>query len=159
MYAVAAAMAPIAGQNFGAGNYVRLLRSTRFCLMLAGVYTVGSIAVVYWLSPPIAELFSSVPAIQEHIISYLRISSMGYGLFGLTRVVGSIFNAVRAPRNAVVLHLLQTFAALLFTFVGVRVSGFSGGVTALALVYCFGGVLSYLYLELHLFQLTKTRQR
>ena len=103
--AVAAGMAPFAGQNHGAGQRDRVAAGLRLAVAFA-----VSWGLLAWLglaaaAGSVAGGFSDDPAVLSALSSYLGWAPLGLGLLGALHVSSATFNAVGRPLSAASLHL------------------------------------------------------
>lgn len=116
-------VAPVAGQNFGAGKPERVRRAFQdAALMAAGI--MAAFAVLCLLAPaPLIAFFSSDPAVVRVGEEYLRIVAWSFVASGVTFVVSSTFQAMG---NSIP-PLLTSFARLaLFAVPAFLVAGLAG---------------------------------
>ncbi len=116
-------VAPVAGQNFGAGKPARVRRAFRdTAWMAAGA--MAALAVVCLLVPaPMVRFFSTDPAVIRVGEEYLRILAWSFIGSGVTFVVSSTFQAIG---NSVP-PLLTSFARLaLFAIPAFLLAGVAG---------------------------------
>jgi putative MATE family efflux protein len=111
-FALSTAMAPFAGQNFGALRPDRVMEALRF----AARYCLG-IGATVWLvcacgGSFIASRFSEEPQTLALIQQYLWIVPCSHGAFGLMLQITSTFNAHRRPGESA-----MVFASRFFLFV------------------------------------------
>jgi len=117
-YALSAVSSPFFGQNFGSGQYDRLLEArraiTRFCLgfglLLAAV-----------------GLFSTSEPIQGVAVDYLRIVSISYGAYGLVMACNASFNGMGKPIPGVIVSSCRVIIVFLpLAFLGRHLFGLQG---------------------------------
>ena len=92
--ALGIAVAPVAGQNFGAGQAQRVRETFRSAAAMAGIYM--AIATVLCLSAPAALIgvFSDDPQVIRVGDEYLRIVAWSYVASGVIFVTSSMFQAM-----------------------------------------------------------------
>jgi len=112
-YALSAVSSPFFGQNFGAGNFDRLLEArrvvTRFCL---GFGLVLAVALVL-IARPLAGLFSEVDSIRTVAVHYLWIVTLSYGAYGVVMSVNAAFNGIGHPLPGVAISACRVLVVFL----------------------------------------------
>jgi Na+-driven multidrug efflux pump len=89
----------------------------------------------------LAGLFNENPLVQETIVMYLRIVSIGYGFHGMLLLSVSALNVLHKPIHAASLSLLQMFILFLpLAIAGSHYFGVRGIFAALALAYVLSGL-------------------
>ena len=92
-----AAVMAIAGQNFGAGNYQRVLETYRQSLIIAGVMAVVFFPVMVFGSPAMVRFFSDDPAIVATGSTYLRIDAIAYFAYAVLFLSVAVLQARKQP--------------------------------------------------------------
>jgi len=111
--ALAGGIAPLIGQNYGAGLMDRVNEAMMKALKFAVFYGVGCAAVLAVIANPLASAFSSDPIIHEFVSNYLiyiPISFVGLNVF---LAVTSAMNAMEQPKKSLVLNLIRSFVIAL----------------------------------------------
>lgn len=111
--ALAGGIAPLIGQNYGAGLMDRVNEAMTKALKFAVFYGVGCAVVLALVANPLASAFSSDPIIHQFVSSYLiyiPISFVGLNIF---LVVTSAMNAMEQPKKSLVLNLVRSFVIAL----------------------------------------------
>lgn len=133
---------PFISQNFGARNYQRLRQGLNLSLK----FIVGLQLVLYVLvalaAPYIAAFFSPEEAVREVVITILRILPASYAFQGMVVLSASSFNAMHAPRNALITSLLRFFVFYVpLALLGARAGGISGLFIGAAIGNLLAGLL------------------
>ena len=126
-YALSAVSSPFFGQNFGSGQFDRLLEArravTRFCLGFGLLLA----AVLILIARPLAGLFSASASIQGVAVHYLWIVSISYGAYGLVMSCNASFNGMGNPLPGVVVSASRViFVFLPLAFLGRHLLGLEG---------------------------------
>ena len=100
---------PFISQNYGANAMDRVRRGLRLSLQFVLVLQFVLYAVVALAAPLIARIFSSEPEVMSVIVTVLRILPASYAFQGMVILSASSFNALHAPRNALLTSLLRFF--------------------------------------------------
>jgi len=79
--------------------------SLRFVLILQLILYV----LIALAAPVLARLFSEEPGVVDVIVTILRILPASYAFQGMVVLSASSFNALHAPRNALITSLLRFF--------------------------------------------------
>jgi len=100
--AVAFAAAPIAGQNFGAGQHERVRETFRAAALIsAGI--MATLSVLCHIAPELmGQPFTSDPAVLEVTGDYLRITSWNFVAAGLVMTASSLFQGVGDTRPSLI---------------------------------------------------------
>jgi len=126
-YALSAVSSPFFGQNFGSGQFDRLLEArravTRFCLGFGLLLA----AVLILIARPLAGLFSASASIQGVAVHYLWIVSISYGAYGLVMSCNASFNGMGNPLPGVVVSASRVIIVFLpLAFLGRHLLGLEG---------------------------------
>jgi Na+-driven multidrug efflux pump len=112
-YALSAVSSPFFGQNFGAGNFARLLEArrviTRFCL----VFGLALAVVLALIARPLSGLFSDSESIRMVAVYYLWIVTASYGAHGIVMSVNASFNGMGQPLPGVVISTCRVAVVFL----------------------------------------------
>src|SRR5690606_22405984 len=98
---------PFISQNFGAGLHERVREGLRLSLRFVLVWQLALYLLVALAAPWIATLFSADAEVRAIITAVLRILPASYAFQGMTVLTASSFNALHAPRNALLTSLLR----------------------------------------------------
>ena len=92
--AVAFAVAPIAGQNFGAGQFDRVRQTLRTGLQLATMVMIVLMLLCHFAPELVVHPFSSEPGVVAASAEMLRILSFNFIASGVVLICGSLFQAL-----------------------------------------------------------------
>ncbi len=109
MLGMSMSLPPFISQNFGAQAYVRLRHGLKLSLKFIMALQFALYVVVALTAPLIAAIFSAEPEVREVIITILRILPASYAFQAMVVLSASSFNALHAPRNALITSLLRFF--------------------------------------------------
>jgi putative MATE family efflux protein len=122
--ALAFAVAPVAGQNFGARHAHRVRETfARAALMAAGVMLLLTIACQL-VPESMIRLFSSDSAVIAVGAEYLRLTSWGLVASGVVFVNGSMFQAMGNTIPPLIASVMRSVAALVPIVLLARLPGF-----------------------------------
>lgn len=146
-YALSAVSSPFAGQNFGAGQFDRIIEArnviTRFCF----VFGLTLVLVLTFAAEPIASLFSDSPEIRTVAVEYLWLVSISFGAYGLVMSVCASFNGIGVPMPGVVLSVSRVIVVFLpLAFIGRWLFDMNGLFVAAALSNIAVGTLAFFWL-------------
>jgi putative MATE family efflux protein len=88
------AVAPVAGQNFGAGKGDRVRAVFKDAAAMAGAYAVVAGLAIYLWAEPIMGLFSADPEVIHVGVDYLHVVTLNFVAGGITFVSASMFQAM-----------------------------------------------------------------
>jgi len=146
-YALSAVSSPFFGQNFGSGQFDRLLEArrvvARFCLGFGLVLAVVLIAI----ARPLTGLFSESEPIQGVAVHYLWIVSISYGAYGIVMSVNASFNGMGKPVPGVIISGCRVIAVFLpLAFLGRYLIGLEGLFAATLVSNLLMGAVAFAWL-------------
>ena len=146
--ALASVLVPFIGQNWGAGRRDRaalgMRRSAQFSVAWGIICMVG----LALLSEPLARVFSDDISVITQLKLFLWIVPLGYGLFGVSMLAGSAFNAIRKPGRSVALNLIRLLGLFLpLAFIGSEIFGFNGLLAGVAVANLAAGLFSWTWIS------------
>jgi len=92
-----AAVMAIAGQNFGAGNMLRVTQTYKTALFIGLIMAVFSIPAMLFLSPHMMALFTDNETIQATGASYLRIDAFAFYAYVVLFMSTATLQAMKMP--------------------------------------------------------------
>ncbi len=98
--AMATALTPFIGQNYGAGNCDRIRAALGFGSKVALAWGGGAAVLLGLLAVPIARIFNDEPQVVAHCVDYMRFIPFSYGLLGIAMLVNTTFVALGRPLQA-----------------------------------------------------------
>jgi putative MATE family efflux protein len=127
MLGMSMSLPPFISQNFGAGAYDRLRQGLKLSLKFIMALQFALYVLVALAAPFVAALFSPEMAVREVVITILRILPASYAFQGMVVLSASSFNAMHAPRNALITSLLRFFIFYVpLALLGASLGGISG---------------------------------
>ncbi|NOZ79460.1 MAG: MATE family efflux transporter [Acidobacteria bacterium] len=143
--AMAAAVTPFVGQNYGAGAWPRIERAMRFAFIFCLAWGALLAALLIPASRLIVGIFSTDPIVIARGALYLQVVPLSYAAFGIAAVSGSGFNAVGRPLRAAFLVGVRLLVLTIpLAWLGRAWWGVTGIFGAIAVGNIAGGVLAYL---------------
>jgi putative MATE family efflux protein len=143
MFALSAAIGPIAGQNWTSNNRDRVMRS----LVQSYVFCIGwsvIIGIALWLSADLlARQFTDDDAVASEVATYLKIVPFSLAGYGIVVEAAGCFNAIDLARRSLVFYLARS--AVLYvplSYLATLLSGPSGVYTAIAVANVVAGVVT-----------------
>ena len=141
--ALGAALVPFVGQNWGAGHIDRVRRAQVFSYLFSLAWGLVCVGVFVVGARPIARLFSRDPVVIGHIVCYLWIVPLGYGLQGVSRLVSVTLNALGRPLSAALLNAVRMFVLLVpLTYLGTHLFAVNGLFGGIALANVLAGMVA-----------------
>ncbi len=135
---VAQALPPIAGYNFGAENPLRVRQSVRLSIGFSSLITWTGMGVMMLFPAPIFRIFTSDPEVISIGIPFMRVNAIALLVFPTYFIGAAFYQAIGAPRRALVIALLRPAIGLVIMFAAVRTVGTIGVVAADPLAIAFG---------------------
>jgi putative MATE family efflux protein len=143
-YALSAVSSPFFGQNFGSGQFDRLIEArrviSRFCLGFGLALAI----VLVLIARPLTGLFSQSESIQGVAVHYLWMVAFSYGAYGLVMSVNAAFNGMGKPLPGVVISSCRVIVVFLpLAFAGRYLIGLEGLFAATLLSNLLMGAVAY----------------
>ncbi|OAV73592.1 Multidrug export protein mepA [Bacteroidales bacterium Barb6] len=106
-------MQPIAGYNFGAGHYDRVMEATRLTMKLAvGVSAIGFLLCEFFPTA-IARIFTSDEELTAIAVYGLRVTFVIFPVVGFQMVATNFFLAIGMPKKSIFLSLTRQLIFLI----------------------------------------------
>ncbi len=158
--ALSLAMSPFVGQNFGAGNCDRIRAALRFGAKFSLVWGGVAFVVLYLLSSIIAPIFNDDKAVIAAVVLFLHIVPISYGMYGISTLANSMFNALGKPLQASLVIILNLFVFVLpLAYLGSKVYGLKGTFIGIAVGNAVVGIIAYLMIQKFLVRIEAERQQ
>ncbi len=158
--ALSLAMSPLVGQNFGAGNCDRIRAALRFGAKFSLVWGGVAFIVLYLLSSIIAPIFNDDKAVIAAVVLFLHIVPISYGMYGISTLANSMFNALGKPLQASLVIILNLFVFVLpLAYLGSKVYGLKGTFIGIAVGNAVVGIIAYLMIQKFLVRIEVERQQ
>lgn len=125
--ALGISLTPFISQNFGAGRMDRVRQAQKLSTRFAIGYG-GAMAVLFFLAAPwLSAAFTDDAKVTQILVSYIRITSFGYGMMEVHRYCGFFLTGMYKPISASVLNAVRVLVLLVpLSFVGAHFWGVTG---------------------------------
>ncbi|MCF7908265.1 MAG: MATE family efflux transporter [Candidatus Omnitrophica bacterium] len=141
--ALATALIPFIGQNWGANNFSRVKLALKKANNFSLLWGLGCFLFLLALAAPLGNLFGKDLEVAKYIRWYLWIIPISYGLRGTSFLVTSTFNAINKPLVAIVINLIRMLVLYIpLALVGGYLAGLAGLFVGLCIANLAAGVLS-----------------
>lgn len=155
--AMSSALTPFVGQNFGAGNSLRIREAVRMALTFAFVWELGIAALLYLGGDWIATLFSDDPETRSAIVWYLVLVPISYGCQSVVILCCSTLNALHQPLYGTLISVLRLFVLTIpLAWLGSWLFSFAGLFGGIALANLLAGIATVAWLAHRLPKLSQT---
>ncbi len=118
------AVAPVAGQNFGARQPQRVKDAYRTAVSIAAAMTLTLSAGVYAFAPQLVGLFSGDAQVIHMGVEYLRIVVVSFVCSGITFVTASMFQAMGNTMPSLITSFIRLLIVVVPAALLSRVAGF-----------------------------------
>ncbi|UCC95022.1 MAG: MATE family efflux transporter [Candidatus Omnitrophota bacterium] len=141
--ALATALIPFVGQNWGAKNFSRVKEAVKEANIFSLWWGLGSCFVFLALAVPLGHLFGKDIEVARYITQYLWIIPISYGLRGCAFLTTSVFNAMNKPLVATGLTITRMFILYVpLAVIGSQLAGLVGLFVGLCVANAGAGILS-----------------
>ena len=157
--ALSLATGPFVGQNFGAGNYDRIRAALRFGSKSSLIWGGAAFAILYLCAGIIAPIFNDDKTVIAAVVLFLQIIPISYGMYGISTLVNSMFNALGKPLQASLVIVLHLFIFVLpLAYLGSKVYGLKGTFIGIAIGNTAIGIIAYLMIRKFLARVEEERE-
>ncbi len=138
--ALALGMAPIVGQNWGAGRYSRVHEAISTAIRFNYIWSFFVAVFLALFSMPLARMFSDDPVVIEATHLFFWIVPCSYAFGNLVFGWSSAFNAMGLPRRAFVMIFAKSALTIPAAWVGSQLYGVPGIFCAVAIINTVSGL-------------------
>ena len=138
--ALALGMAPIVGQNWGAGRYSRVHEAISTAIRFNYIWSFFVAVFLALFSMPLAHMFSDDPVVIEATHLFFWIVPCSYAFGNLVFGWSSAFNAMGLPRRAFVMIFAKSALTIPAAWVGSQLYGVPGIFCAVAIINTVSGL-------------------
>jgi putative MATE family efflux protein len=141
VWALASVIGPFVGQNWGAGEYVRVQSGIKKGERFAVLWGLGMCLLLVVLAKPIASIFSDNPAVSSTIVLFLRIVPLAFGAGGVIILISAALNVLNKPLHATSLIFVQMVVFYIpLAHLGSQLFGLRGIFGGAAVAYIVAGI-------------------
>ena len=141
--ALATALIPFVGQNWGAKNFSRVKDAIKKANVFSLWWGLVSFVVFLLLAIPLGYAFGKDIEVAKYITRYLWIMPISYGMLGCAFLITSVFNAMNKPFLAIGLNLVRMLVLYIpLAVIGSKLAGLTGLFVGLCLANLAAGVVS-----------------
>lgn len=146
-WALATTLLPFIGQNWGAGRHDRIRQVQKYGLAFAFAWGLFCAALFMAAARPIAHLFSSDRDVVSHMVHYLWILPLGYGLRGASILASTSFNGMHRPLSAAALNIIRMFVLYVpLAWLGGKLFGLYGLFGGLTVANLLAGLVAMIWM-------------
>jgi putative MATE family efflux protein len=144
--ALASAVSPFIGQNYGAGHHHRIAAGLRVVFQLSLGWALLSAITLYVCGGWLAQLFSEEASIQADIVLFLQLVPIGFAGLGLIMIIGAALNVLRRPVIGTAINVGRLFLlALPAAWIGNETHGLTGLFIGLAGANLLAGIAAVIW--------------
>lgn len=148
LFAMTSGLGPIVGQNYGAGNVVRVFGTIRASAKFSVFYGLGAGLLFLLLHNQLPRLFDSNPDVIRSAGLYLLMVPFGMTAMGVSMGIGASYNGMGNPKPSVTFTIGRMAVLFLpLAFLGSRLFGYLGIYMAGALANVIVGIGAWLWLQ------------
>ncbi len=107
------AMQPIAGYNYGAGQYSRVIKVLKLTILFATLTTTLGFIIGEFFPGICIKIFTSDPALTDIARNGMRIVFLVYPLIGFQMVTGNFFQSIGKPIRSIIMSLSRQLIILI----------------------------------------------
>ena len=141
LMALATGMAPVIGQNWGAGKFERVREALKLGIGFNIVWSLVIALILTGFAPSVARIFSHEPDIIETTALYFWIVPITFVFGNLIMGWGSAFNAMGRPERSFIMIVTKMVIILVpAVMIGDAMYGITGIFVAIALTNTLAGI-------------------
>lgn len=107
------AMQPIAGYNYGAGQYSRVIKVLKLTILFATITTTLGFIIGEFFPGICIMIFTSDPALTDIARNGMRIVFLVFPLIGFQMVTGNFFQSIGKPIRSIIMSLSRQLIILI----------------------------------------------
>lgn len=143
---LAVGMAPIIGQNFGAGKFDRIKSTLKRAIGFSVLWSLFIAAILGLSAEKVAGLFEQDPLIIHYASLFFWIVPITYMFSNLIRGWASAFNAMGKPQRSVIMIIGEMVILMIpAIYIGDHLGGVTGIFIAMAVVNVLAGSIFHLW--------------
>lgn len=145
--ALSSALTPFVGQNYGAGNSLRIRHSIRMVLTFAMACELLIAALLFLFGDSVAAIFTEDADTKSAIHWYLLLVPISYGFQGVVILSCSALNALHRPLYGTMISVLRLFALTVpSAWLGAYYYGMPGLFAGITIANVIAGVATTLWM-------------
>lgn len=146
--ALSSVIIPFIGQNYGANNFERIKKASRFFLCFALIWGGTAWAFLALFSGGIAWAFTDDLEIQNLIKQFFWIVPFGFGFHGISQLISASCNALHRPFHSTSINIMRLFLFLIpLVYLGSQIWGTTGFFFGIALGNLATGSLAWFWYQ------------
>ena len=154
MLAMTAGLSPFIGQNYGRGQYQRLIIAAKLCIYFTLIYVSVSAVGFGIFASELASLFTRDPQSTQFIVDYYRYIPLTLIDYGVLIIVCACFNAIGTPIPSLWLTSIRMLGLYVpLSWLGSSLFGITGVIAAIATANIAAGLLAYYMARRQIFSL------
>jgi Na+-driven multidrug efflux pump len=146
VFALAGAIGPVLGQNWGAGRYDRMKQTLKDSLTFMIVYVLGVWVLLFLLQVPIVIAFNAPPLTAELVRFFCQLSGFIWFFVSLVFVANASFNNLGYPLLSTFFNWGRaTLGMIPFAYFGAQIGGPKGaliGIGAGSIVFGVAAIIT-----------------
>lgn len=124
--AVVQAIAPVAGYNYGKGNYLRVKKALYFAIKISLFYAIAAIILVELFPSLLLRIFTNNEEIISLAMVGLRITAIAFLFAPLPMIIGATYQAINNKLWALILYASNLVFLVPFAFILSQTMGTNG---------------------------------
>ncbi len=110
LLALSAAIGPIVGQNWGADQKKRVIKSIQYCYLISIVWAAIVTVFLGFMAPVFTNILASESAVADIANTYLFVVSSSIAGYGVVIVSAASFNALGKSATGLIQYIVRGFA-------------------------------------------------
>ena len=148
VWALSMSVAPLVGQNWGAGNFDRVKRTLGLANGFVMIWGIVAYVFLLFTAGFLVSLINDDPGVVKAAASYLMIVPIGIGLMGVLSNSTSTFNALGKPIPPLIISILQMIIVYIpLAMIGDYLWGYIGIFIALVVTVTLLGTVSLFWVR------------
>lgn len=144
VFAMASALMPFVGQNFGAKNFDRIKRAVDFGFRFTFCWGLITSILIILSAGSIARLFNSDPAVISNIVLWSQIVPLCWAFWGIPHILYFVLNAIKRPMLSAALVLLRFILLMIpLAYIAKELFGLSGVFLGISSSVIISAIISY----------------
>ncbi len=143
---VAVGMAPIIGQNYGAGRMQRVNDTLRIAIRFSVIYSLFVALILIAFGRPLAGLFQDNQSVVDYAVLFFMIVPLTYAFSNLVNGWASAFNAMGMPHLSLIMIVVKMiFLMIPAIYIGYTYYGVVGLFAGMAIVNVISGIVVHFW--------------